>query len=115
MTFLTVANRKTQQEPTLCDAGHGIPARAPVNSVRYQCGIGIYCKPGGFSMYVITVDVAKCQGCADCVDTCPNELIAMVEENGKQYAMFKGDPDDCIGCYSCESGCEEGAIAITEL
>jgi NAD-dependent dihydropyrimidine dehydrogenase PreA subunit len=28
--------------------------------------------------------------------------------------MFRGDPDDCIGCYSCESGCEEGAITITE-
>jgi ferredoxin len=66
-------------------------------------------------MYVVTVDVVKCEACGDCVDTCPNELIAMVEENGKQYAMFKGDPDECIGCYSCESGCEEGAIAITEL
>jgi len=39
----------------------------------------------------------------------------MGEENGKQFAMFKGDPDDCIGCYSCESGCPEGAITITEL
>ena len=39
----------------------------------------------------------------------------MAEEAGKQYAMFKGDPDDCIGCYSCESGCEEGAITVTEL
>jgi NAD-dependent dihydropyrimidine dehydrogenase PreA subunit len=66
-------------------------------------------------MYVLTVDVAKCEACSDCVDTCPNELIAMGEENGKQFAMFKGDPDDCIGCYSCESGCPEGAITITEL
>lgn len=66
-------------------------------------------------MYVVTVDVAKCEACGDCVDTCPNELIALVEENGKQYAMFKGDPDECIGCYSCESGCGEGAITITEL
>jgi NAD-dependent dihydropyrimidine dehydrogenase PreA subunit len=29
--------------------------------------------------------------------------------------MFKGDPDECIGCYACESGCEEGAITVTEL
>ncbi len=66
-------------------------------------------------MYVVTVDVAKCEGCGDCVDTCPNELLAMAEEGGKKYAMYKGDPDECIGCYACESGCEEGAITITEL
>jgi formate hydrogenlyase subunit 6/NADH:ubiquinone oxidoreductase subunit I len=66
-------------------------------------------------MYVVTVDVDKCEACSDCVDTCPDELIVMVEENGRQYAMFKGEADDCIGCYSCESGCPEGAITITEL
>jgi ferredoxin len=67
------------------------------------------------SMYVVTVDVAKCESCGDCVDSCPNELIAMVEESGKQYAMFKGDPDDCIACYACESACNEGAVTVTEL
>jgi NAD-dependent dihydropyrimidine dehydrogenase PreA subunit len=66
-------------------------------------------------MYVVTVEVGKCQGCEDCIDTCPNELMALVEDNGKKYAMYKGDPDDCIGCYTCESTCAEGAITITEL
>lgn len=66
-------------------------------------------------MYVVTVDVEKCQGCGDCVDACPNELIALVEENGKQFAMYKGDAEECIGCYSCESTCPEGSITITEL
>ncbi len=66
-------------------------------------------------MYVITVDVDKCEACGDCVDACPNELMALVEDDGKKYAMFKGDPDECIGCYSCESSCEQGAVTITEL
>jgi ferredoxin len=66
-------------------------------------------------MYVVTVDVAKCEACGDCVDSCPSELIAMVEENGKQYAMFTGDPDECIACYACESACNEGAVTVTEL
>ena len=41
-------------------------------------------------MYVITVDVAKCQGCADCVDTCPNELIAMVERRWQAVRHVQG-------------------------
>ncbi len=68
-----------------------------------------------YVMYVITVDVEKCQACGDCIEACPNELLALVEENGKQYAMYKGDPDECIGCYSCESSCPEGSLTITEL
>jgi NAD-dependent dihydropyrimidine dehydrogenase PreA subunit len=47
------------------------------------------------------------------VDNCPQEAIAIVEENGKKYAMYTGGPDDCIGCMSCET-CEEGAVTITE-
>ncbi len=66
-------------------------------------------------MFVVTVDIEKCQACGDCVDACPNELLAIVEESGKKHAIFKGDPDECIGCYSCESTCEEGAITVTEM
>ncbi|MFM8323162.1 MAG: ferredoxin family protein [Chloroflexota bacterium] len=66
-------------------------------------------------MYVITIDTTKCQGCGDCVDTCPNVLFSISEENGKKFAMLSGDPDDCIGCLSCEAGCGDGAITVTEL
>lgn len=66
-------------------------------------------------MYVITIDLEKCEGCGDCVDTCPDELLALAEENGKKYAMYKGDPEACIGCYSCESACPEGSLTITEV
>ena len=66
-------------------------------------------------MFIVTVDIDKCQGCGDCIENCPNEMLVLTEENGKQYAMFTGDPDDCIGCLSCESSCEEGAITVTEL
>lgn len=66
-------------------------------------------------MFVVTVDIEKCQACGDCIDSCPQELLALVEDAGKKYAMFKGDPDECIGCYSCESSCNEGAITVTEL
>lgn len=66
-------------------------------------------------MYFVTIDIEKCEACGDCVDTCPTEVIAMAEENGKKYAMYSGDSDDCLGCYSCEEVCEEGAVTITEM
>jgi len=66
-------------------------------------------------MYIVTIDIEKCEACGDCVDTCPSEAIAMVEENGKKYAMYPGESDDCLGCYSCEEVCEEGAVTITEM
>ncbi len=66
-------------------------------------------------MYVITIDVEKCQACGDCVDTCPSEMLALAEEGGKKYAMMKGSVDDCLGCFSCQETCEEGAITVTEM
>ena len=55
-------------------------------------------------MFVVKVDTELCEACGDCVSTCPNELLALVEEGSKKFAMYKGDPDDCLGCFSCESG-----------
>ncbi len=66
-------------------------------------------------MYMITVDIDKCQACEDCISTCPNELFTMVEEDGRRYAQATGDPDECIGCMSCEGICPEGAITVTEM
>jgi NAD-dependent dihydropyrimidine dehydrogenase PreA subunit len=66
-------------------------------------------------MYIVTVDIDKCEACGDCVDNCPSEAIAIVEEDGKKYAMYTGDPDECIGCLSCEASCEEGAITVIEM
>jgi NAD-dependent dihydropyrimidine dehydrogenase PreA subunit len=66
-------------------------------------------------MYLVTVDIGKCQACEECVDTCAVGALAIVEEDGKKYAMFSGDPDECLGCLSCEEVCEEGAITVTEL
>jgi NAD-dependent dihydropyrimidine dehydrogenase PreA subunit len=65
-------------------------------------------------MYVVTVDMELCEGCGDCVSTCPNELLSLVQENGKKVATYSGAPDDCLGCFSCESTCPSGSISIAE-
>jgi NAD-dependent dihydropyrimidine dehydrogenase PreA subunit len=66
-------------------------------------------------MYIVTIDKDKCKGCEDCINTCPSQMLALIEENGKKYAVFKGSPDDCLGCLACQEGCPDGAITVTEL
>lgn len=66
-------------------------------------------------MYIVTIDVDKCEACGECVDICATEALALVEEDGRKYAMFTGEPDDCLGCLSCEEVCEEGAVTVTEF
>ncbi len=65
--------------------------------------------------YLVKVDTEICEGCGDCITTCPTELLALVEDGATKYAIYKGDPDDCIGCFSCESACPNGSIVITEI
>ena len=65
-------------------------------------------------MFIVTIDIDKCGACGECVESCADELIAMIEEDGKKFAMFSGDPNDCLGCYTCQEMCEEEAVDITE-
>ena len=61
-------------------------------------------------MYKIDIDLEKCQGCGECVDICPSEVLEMVDEKASV-----ADLDECAGCESCMEVCEEDAINVTEM
>jgi NAD-dependent dihydropyrimidine dehydrogenase PreA subunit len=65
-------------------------------------------------MFIVTVDIDKCEACGDCVDTCPNESFELVEDNGRTYAQFN-DNEECIGCESCVAVCPTEAITLMEM
>ena len=54
------------------------------------------------------VDESKCNACEECVETCPTEVISMVD--GKAFV----DPDECIDCEACIEACPEEAIEMVD-
>lgn len=61
-------------------------------------------------MYLVVVGAEKCEGCEECIDTCPQEVF--------QMANGKADPyqgSECVFCETCLSVCPTSAITITEM
>jgi len=55
------------------------------------------------------IDEEKCEGCGECVDTCPAEVLEM---QGDKAVVV--DEDECLECESCVEVCETGAIQLVE-
>ena len=61
-------------------------------------------------MYKIKVQIDECDGCGECADICPNEVLKIVD--GKVVLMAE---EDCAGCESCVEACPKDNITIEEL
>ena len=61
-------------------------------------------------MFVVEIDADKCEGCGECTESCPADILGM--EGDK--AIVTGDPTDCLGCETCVSVCPNEAITLTE-
>ncbi len=54
------------------------------------------------------VDSQLCEGCEDCVDSCPVEAIEMVDEKAVV------DADECTECSACLDTCTSDAISMVD-
>ncbi|HZK18093.1 MAG TPA: 4Fe-4S dicluster domain-containing protein [Clostridia bacterium] len=63
-------------------------------------------------MFVVTIDSEKCEGCGECWENCPVDIISEGED-GK--AVVDGDLDDCLGCETCVAVCENDAVMVEEM
>ncbi|HNQ62931.1 MAG TPA: 4Fe-4S binding protein [Syntrophorhabdaceae bacterium] len=55
------------------------------------------------------IKVQRCDGCGECIDTCPYDVFSL--EKGKIIVM---NPEDCIECLSCIEQCAEKAIYMDD-
>lgn len=54
------------------------------------------------------IDEAECTGCGLCVDTCPENVLELNDDD----IVFLAKPDDCTSCGECEEECPSEAIHL---
>ena len=54
-----------------------------------------------------TIDLNRCTGCRRCVEICPTQALAQIDEKA-----FPAYPDQCTYCVACQDVCPENAIAL---
>ena len=55
---------------------------------------------------MLSLDSAKCIGCGDCVEVCPQQCYTLSAEAKSVHAFS----DRCMECGACKINCRTGAI-----
>ncbi|MGA2298265.1 MAG: ferredoxin family protein [FCB group bacterium] len=61
----------------------------------------------------IIIDIQKCKGCELCIESCPEETIALagsINQKGYHYAVKVNL--NCTGCANCALVCPEAIITV---
>ena len=61
-------------------------------------------------MFKVEIDAEKCEGCGECVDNCPAEVLEMEGDKAKVV-----NADECLGCETCVSVCPNEAVTLEEV
>jgi len=54
-------------------------------------------------------DMTKCDGCGECVDICPSDIMHIDPVYRRSYNI---EPNFCWECYSCVKACPQHAIDV---
>jgi adenylylsulfate reductase subunit B len=54
-------------------------------------------------------DMSRCDGCGECVDICPSDIMHIDPVYRRSYNI---EPNFCWECYSCVKACPQNAIDV---
>ena len=61
----------------------------------------------------VQIQVEMCKGCEICIDSCPQDSLALSKEiNAKGYHYAVLVQDNCTGCVNCALVCPDAVITV---
>jgi ferredoxin len=63
---------------------------------------------------IIFIDDKKCARCNSCITHCPNGVLKMEPEEGKDMHVTVKNPNLCTECEHCIKSCNFGAIRLID-
>lgn len=63
---------------------------------------------------IIYIDDKKCARCNSCITHCPNGVLKMEPEEGKDMHVVVINPNQCTACEHCIKSCNFGAIRLID-
>ena len=63
---------------------------------------------------IIFIDDKKCARCNSCITHCPNGVLKMEPEEGKDMHVTVKKPNLCTECEHCIKSCNFGAIRLID-
>jgi len=61
----------------------------------------------------VTLDIETCKGCELCIESCPQDSLALspkINAQGYHYAVLV--KDNCTGCVNCALVCPDAVITV---
>jgi len=86
--------------------------KAVQNRQKKQLRIFFWCKMAKVKGDIV-IDIQRCKGCELCIESCPEETIALslsINQKGYRYATVVNQ--SCTGCANCALVCPEAIITV---
>lgn len=113
MAKLESVSFTSSQSTALPDKALGLPAAILAMSDKLGATATGEIAAGTVPFGRITLDAARCTGCAVCAAQCPTKALADLKASGSCRLSFR--QESCIGCGQCVDVCPEKCLQLTKV